>query len=83
MYQCYDCGAEFETPEKYPDFCGEYWGTSFTRYYEGCPYCKSGDIPEIKHRCDCCNRNILEGDICYETINGFRFCEECITKKEV
>ncbi len=47
MLRCEECGKEFETPRRFPDFCGEFWGATFTKYYDGCPYCKSGDIEEV------------------------------------
>ena len=82
MYRCFECNKDFEDCEKYPDFSGEFWGAPFTKYYYGCPYCKSEDVLEIKLHCDCCNCNIYEGDTYYELEDGSTFCEDCITKKE-
>lgn len=46
MFRCEECGWEFEVPRRYPDFVGEFWGAPFTKYYDGCPICQSGDIAE-------------------------------------
>lgn len=48
MYRCSNCGCEFETPSHYPDFSGEAWGVPFTRYYDGCPRCKSDDYSDAE-----------------------------------
>ena len=82
MYWCYDCEKEFEEPVRRAVFSGEYWGAPFTEYGDTCPYCKSEYIYEIKHQCECCNRNIVEGDVYYELPDGSTFCEDCITKRE-
>lgn len=82
MYRCLDCEKEFEEPDEYPGMSGEYWGKPFQEYYQGCPYCKSDNIAEIKYTCDCCSCNIAEGDECYETKDGCIYCEDCIIKKE-
>lgn len=47
MLRCEECGLEFDVPSRFPDFSGEFWGAPFTKYYYGCPYCKSGDIEEV------------------------------------
>lgn len=82
MYLCNYCKEEFENPIEVPIMSGEYWGTSFTQYGNGCPCCKSGEIFEIKNHCDICNCSIVEGDTYYESENGGIFCENCIIKKE-
>ncbi len=46
MLQCEECGRKFEEPARYPDFTSEFWGAPFTKYYDGCPYCKSEEIGE-------------------------------------
>lgn len=82
MYRCFKCDREFEMPSEYPDFREEFWGAPFTKNYYGCPFCKSGDISEIKYLCDCCGCDICEGDKFYEILDGGVFCEDCVTYKE-
>ena len=82
MYRCNECDKEFEDTKRYAGDSGEYWGAPCTQYYEGCPYCRSEYISEIKYTCDCCNYKIAEGETYYETNDGSIFCEDCISKKE-
>lgn len=37
---------------------------------------------EVAFECDCCGQEIYVGYDYYETPNGDRFCDECITRKE-
>lgn len=83
MYKCNNCDKEFEETKKYAGDSGEFWGASYIEYYDGCPYCKSNDISEIKGHCDFCHCNLYEGDFCYELLDGSKFCEDCIEHKEV
>lgn len=83
MYRCSECDKEFEHPVKLAVLDGEYCGAPFVEYRGTCPYCKSMYISEIVYRCDCCNIGLVDGDIYYKTEDGLRFCEECITRREV
>lgn len=38
-YRCLDCGAEFDEPESYKSYVGEYWGEPVYEYLSVCPYC--------------------------------------------
>jgi len=82
VYWCYNCETEFEEPVKLPVGRGEYWGAAFIEYGDCCPHCKSGDIAYVMYKCDCCKSCICELETYFETDDGQKFCENCITKKE-
>ena len=68
MYECLDCGCEFEKPYK--------WVEDYGETFEVCPYCKSADI-DFLEKCECCgeltplSKAAVEG---YYTV----YCQSCV-----
>lgn len=45
-YKCNDCGAEFDEPETYSEYMGEFWGFPAYEEFGRCPVCESDDYEE-------------------------------------
>lgn len=49
MFRCYDCGREFETPDTFQEYRGEFWGMPAYETVSCCPFCRSDEYDEIKN----------------------------------
>lgn len=47
-YKCNDCNCEFDEPDSYEEYMGEFWGTPAYETFYRCPYCKSDDYEEVE-----------------------------------
>lgn len=47
LYRCNDCGHEFEIPDTWEEYRGEFWGMPAYERVSGCPMCQSGDYDEV------------------------------------
>ena len=46
-YKCNDCEAEFNEPDTYTEYMGEFWGVPAYEEFGCCPVCKSDDYEEV------------------------------------
>ena len=70
---CIECGSVFEDPKYYKETHG--LDSPPYEHWSGCPYC-GGNYTEA-YKCDCCGEYI-DCDY-FQTDNGDRYCENCIT----
>lgn len=46
-YKCNDCEREFDEPESYEEYMGEFWGSPAYETFYYCPFCGSDDYEEV------------------------------------
>ena len=48
LYKCTECGHEFELPDTWQEYRGEFWGMPAYETISGCPMCHSTDFEAVK-----------------------------------